>query len=374
MSNAKVKVGLIGCGNISRQYCTGMGLFDILEIVACADIEIDRAEALAAEFNIPRVYSPEQLLADPEIQIVVNLTIPAAHAAVNMAALQAGKHAYCEKPFAVHRPEGQKVLALAEEKGLLVGCAPETFMGGGLQTCRKLIDDGWIGQPIAASAFMMGHGPEGWHPNPDFFYQVGGGPMFDMGPYYLTALVHLLGPIKKVAGFARSSFPERIITNANDRYGERIPVEVPTHVSGSVEFASGAIGSLIISFDVWGSHLPRIEIYGSEGTLAVPDPNTFGGPIFIKKASPDVRNRNDWEEIPLTYNANVKRGIGVADMAYALTYNRPHRVSGTMAYHVLDLMHAFYDASEQETTITVSSTCDRPALFPVGLLPGTLDQ
>lgn len=291
-----------------------------------------------------------------------------------MAILAAGKHAYCEKPFAVYRAEGQKVLALAKEKDLLVGCAPETFLGGGLQTCRKLIDDGWIGQPIAASAFMMGHGPEGWHPNPDFFYQIGGGPLFDMGPYYLTALVALLGPAKKVAGFARRSFPERIITNRTNRYGERIPVEVPTHITGTVEFASGAISTLIISFDVWGSQLPRIEIYGSEGTLAVPDPNTFNGPVYIKRAPYDIHNQPNWEEVPLTHNPHVKRGIGVADMAYAITRGRSHRVSGALAYHVLDLMHAFYDASDKEQYLSLDSSCDQPAPLPVGLLPGKLDD
>ena len=299
MSENKVKVGIIGCGNISRQYCEGMGIFPILEIAACADIEIDRAKERAEEYNIPKACSPDELLADPEIQIVVNLTIPAAHAEVNTAALNAGKHAYCEKPFSIYREDGQKVLALAKEKGLMVGCAPETFMGGGIQTCRKLIDDGWIGQPIAASAFMMGHGPEAWHPNPDFFYQTGGGPMFDMGPYYLTALVNLLGPVKSISAMAQSSFAERVISNPNNRFGEKIPVDVPTHVSGNLGFASGAIGTLIVSFDVWGSQLPRIEIYGSEGTILVPDPNTFGGPVYIKKAGYDVRNRTDWEEVPL---------------------------------------------------------------------------
>lgn len=373
MSENKVKVGIIGCGNISRAYCQGMGIFPILEIAACADIERNRARDLAAEFNIPKVCSPEELLADSDIQIVVNLTIPAAHAEVNAAALNAGKHAYCEKPFAIYREDGQRVLALAAEKGLLVGCAPETFMGGGIQTCRKLIDDGWIGQPIAASAFMMGHGPEGWHPNPDFFYQVGAGPMFDMGPYYLTALVNLLGPVKTIGAMAQSSFAERIISNPDNRFGERIPVEVPTHISGNLGFASGAIATLIVSFDVWGSQLPRIEIYGSEGTLAVPDPNTFTGPVFIKKASYDGRNRTDWEEVPLTHNPNVKRGIGVADMAYALTSGRAHRVSGKLAYHVLDLMQSFYDASDQSTHVTVESSCERPAALPMGLMPGTLD-
>lgn len=363
----KVKVGIIGCGNIFPAYVKGCRAFDILEVAACADIDAELAKAREKEFGVKAVPAPA-LLDDPGIQIVINLTPPKAHFEVNLAAIQAGKHVHTEKPLALTRDEGLRTLAAAKEKGVRVGAAPDTFLGGGLQTCRKLIDDGWIGAPVAATAFMTGHGPEGWHPNPHFFYQRGGGPMFDMGPYYLTALVMLLGPATRVTGSARISFPERIATS-EARRGERIPVEVPTHVAGVIDFASGAVGTLVTSFDVWGANLPRIEIYGSEGSLSVPDPNTHGGPVRVLRAE-----SREWVEVPLTHSDKVARGIGPADMAYAITSGRPHRCSGEMAYHVLDLMHAFHDASESGRHVEIKSTCERPAPLPLGLLPGTLDR
>ncbi len=364
---ATSKVGIIGCGNISNAYFKGCDAFEILEVVACADIDLDRAKAKGEEHGV-KAMSVDELLADPDIDIVINLTIPAAHADVSLLALEAGKNVHAEKPFALTRKDGLKVLAKAKEKDLLVGCAPDTFLGGGLQTCRKLIDDGWIGEPVAATAFMLSHGPEAWHPNPDFFYKVGGGPMFDMGPYYLTALVHLLGPVKRVTGSARISFPERVATS-EALFGHKIEVEIPTHVTGIMDFASGAIGTLITSFDVWSHNLPRIEIYGSEGSLSVPDPNTFGGPVMVRRAG-----EKDWSEIPLTHSDKVARGIGVADMAYALQSGRPHRASGQLAYHVLDLMHAFHDSSSTGRHVKLKSTVKRPAPLPMGLLAGQLDS
>ena len=364
----KVKVGIIGCGNISPAYFKGCRAFQILDVVACADLDMDLARKRAEEFEVPKACSVGELLADPEIRIVVNITVPRAHAEVNMAAIVAGKNAHCEKPFAVFREDGLKALEMAKERGKLVGGAPDTFLGGGIQTCRKLIDDGWIGEPVAATAFMAGHGPEGWHPNPDFYYKVGGGPMFDMGPYYLTALVNLLGPIKRVTGSTRISFPERTITN-EARFGETIEVETPTHLTGVMDFAGGAVATIITSFDVWATHLPRIEIYGSEGSLSVPDPNTFRGPVRVRRAGDKA-----WSEVPLTHSDTVSRGIGVADMAYALAYGRPHRASGDLAYHVLDVMHAFDEASKNGRHVEIQSTCSRPAPLPMGLLPGTLDQ
>jgi len=364
----KVQVGIIGCGNIFNAYVKGCRAFPILDLVACADIDPARAEAKAAEHTL-KALTVDQLLADPDIRIVVNLTIPAAHAEVSLAAIAAGKNVHSEKPFATTRADGQRVLAAAQAKGLLAGCAPDTFMGGGLQTCRKLIDDGWIGRPVAATAFMLGHGMEHWHPNPEFFYKPGAGPMFDMGPYYLTALVSLLGPVARVTGSAQITFPERLVTS-QPNFGQRIKVATPTHVAGVLDFASGAVGTLITSFDVWSHNLPRIEIYGSEGSLSVPDPNTFGGVVKVRRAG-----AQDWAEIPLThgYTENM-RGIGVADMAYALTTGRPHRASGTLAYHVLDLMQSFLDASAAGKHIAVESTCARPAALPVGLMPGELDR
>ena len=364
----KVKVGIIGCGTISGAYFTGCRAFDILEVVGCSDLIMDRAREKAREFEVPKACPVEELLADPEIQIVVNLTLPKAHAEVNLLAIEAGKNAHCEKPFAVSREDGLRVLEAAQEKGVLVGGAPDTFLGGGIQTCRKLIDDGWIGEPVAATAFMAGHGHESWHPNPDFYYQVGGGPLFDMGPYYLTALVNLLGPVRRVTGSTRISFSERVITT-EARFGEKIQVETPTHVAGVLDFTGGAVGTMITSFDVWAHHLPRIEVYGSEGSLSVPDPNTFRGPVLVRRAGAEA-----WTEMPLTHSDQVSRGIGVADMAYALTYDRPYRSSGELAYHVLDVMHAFDEASKSGQHVEIASTCSRPEPLPVGLLPGELDS
>jgi predicted dehydrogenase len=260
------------------------------------------------------------------------------------------------------------MLDLAASRGLRVGGAPDTFLGAGLQTCRKLIDDGWIGTPVAATAFMLGRGPENWHPNPAFFYQPGAGPMFDMGPYYLTALVALLGPVRRVTGAARISFEERVVT-AGQNYGMHIPVTTPTHVAGVMEFAAGPVATLVTSFDVWGANVPRIEIYGSEGSLSVPDPNTFGGPVRVH------RYDGEWGEVPLTHGfAENSRGLGVADMATAMRSGRPHRASGELAYHVLDLMHAFHDAAREGRHIELASTAARPAPFPLGLTERAVDS
>lgn len=352
----KVKVGIIGCGNISDIYlknCTEV--FDILEVVACADLIMDRAKTKAKQYNIPKTCSVKELLADPNIEIVINLTTPNAHAEICLAALNAGKSVYVEKPLAITREDGHKILDTAYQRELLVGGAPDTFLGGGLQTCRKLIDDGWIGEPVAATAFMVNHGHESWHPDPEFYYKVGGGPMFDMGPYYLTALISLIGPIKKVTGSARMTFPERLITS-EPKYGTKITVDVPTHVAGIMDFENGAIGTIITSFDIWDSQLPRIEIYGSKGSMIVPDPNTFGGPVFIKRPSD-----KDWVEMPLSHGyTENSRGLGVADMAHALRSGGTHRANGQMAYHVLDIMHAFHEASDEGRHIKLKSTCQQP--------------
>jgi len=367
MSRKSVKIGIVGCGNISGAYLKIAKGFPILEVAAVADIDMERARSRAREFGVPRACTVEELLADPEIRIVVNLTIPKAHTEVGIAALEAGKCVYNEKPLAITREDGKKMLALAEEKGVLIGGAPDTFLGGGHQTCRKLIDDGWIGEPVAAAAFMMGHGHESWHPDPEFYYQTGGGPMFDMGPYYLTALINLMGPVKRVTGATRITFPERTITSEK-KYGQKIQVEVPTHIAGIMDFASGAIGTISTSFDVWGGKLPFIEVYGTEGSLSVPDPNNFGGPVVVK------RERGEWQEVPLTHGyLENTRSIGVADMACALQSGRPHRASGELAYHVLDLMHAFHDASDQGRHVEMESTCTRPASLPLGLLPGEVE-
>jgi len=364
-----VKVGVIGCGNISDIYLKAGQTFKILDIVACADLIAKRAKEKAKKHGIPNAGGVETVLDDDSIEIVVNLTVPKAHGEVALAALKAGKCAHNEKPLAVTREEGQEMLALAKKKNLLVGGAPDTFMGAGLQTCRKLIDDGWIGEPVAATAFMVGHGHETWHPNPEFFYKPGGGPMFDMGPYYLTALVNLLGPVRRVSGATRITFPERTITS-EPKCGTRITVETPTHIAGSLEFANGAIGTMIMSFDVWAHSLPGLEIYGTTGSLSVPDPNGFGGPVRVRRAGAD-----DWAEVPLSHGfAENSRGIGVADMAYALRTGRPHRANGALTYHVLDIMHAFLDSSDAGKHVTLESACERPAPLPMDLPGDALDE
>jgi predicted dehydrogenase len=369
MSTAKTRVGVVGCGNISGVYLQAGNIFNILEIAACTDLIMDRARARAAEYNVPKVCSVEELLADPEIGIVVNLTNPEAHAEIGLKAVAAGKSVYSEKPLAVTREEAGQLLDAASARGVRVGCAPDTFLGGGLQTCRKLIDDGWIGEPIGATASFLCHGHESWHPSPDFYYQPGAGPMFDMGPYYLTALTMLMGPVSRVAGSARLTFPERTITS-QPFYGTKIKVNTPTHVAGIIEFASGAIGTIVTSFDVWAHELPYIEIYGTEGSMSLPDPNSFSGPVRIRRT-----DAIEWNEVPLTHGyTENSRGIAVADMAYALRSGRPHRASGKLAYHVLDIMLAFLESAREGRHVQLTSTCSRPAPLPMGLRGGVLDE
>ncbi|HEX9018660.1 MAG TPA: Gfo/Idh/MocA family oxidoreductase [Anaerolineaceae bacterium] len=365
----KTKVGVIGCGNISSIYLEVGQTFESMEIAAVADLIPERAQAQAEKFHIPTVYPVEAMLADPEIQIIIDLTTPGAHAEVAQRAVEAGKSVYNEKPLTIRREDGLRLLETAKANGVRVGGAPDTFLGGGLQTCRKLIDDGWIGEPIAATAFMLNHGHESWHPAPEFYYQVGGGPMFDMGPYYLTALVALMGPVRRVTGSTRVTFPERTITS-QPLYGKQIQVEVPTHIAGVLDFANGAIATIVTSFDVWSAEVPRIEIYGTQGSLSVPDPNGFGGPVRVRRAG-----AAEWSEIPLTHGyAKNSRSLGVADMACAMRSGRPHRASGEMAYHVLDIMHAIHDAARSGSHVVMSSTCQRPAALPLGLAQGQLDE
>jgi len=364
----KIKAGIIGTGNISGIYLENGSGFESLEITACADIDVERARSKGEQHGI-RGCSVEELLADSELEMIINLTIPQAHADVSLQALEAGKHVYVEKPLAVTREEGAAVLELARRKGLYVGSAPDTFLGGGIQTSIKLLEDGWIGTPIGATAFTVGAGHERWHPDPAFYYKVGGGPMFDMGPYYLTALIAMLGPIVRVTGSARRSFEERTITS-QPKYGQKITVDVPTHIAGVIDFASGPIGTILASFDVKGkSSLPRIEVYGSEGTMMVPDPNNFGGTVKICR-----HGEQEWSDIPLAFGyAENARGVGAADMAKAIVTGRKHRASGELAYHVLEAMHGIHDASEQGIHYQMKSSCERPAPLPIGLQPFCLD-
>ncbi len=360
------RVGLIGCGNICDRYFRFCRTFVDIEIVACADLLPERARAKAAQYGV-RALEVDELLRDPDIDIVLNLTIPQAHAEVDLAALEAGKHVYSEKPLALDLADGQRVLASAAERGLRVGCAPDTFLGGGQQTSRKLIDDGWIGRPVAAVAFLASHGHEHWHPDPTYYYQAGGGPMLDMGPYYITALVNLLGPVARVSGSTRISFPQRRITS-EPKYGEMIDVEVSTHQAALLEFTAGLTATVVMSFDVWSHNLPRMEIYGMEGSLAVPDPNTFRGPVLLRRADAEA-----WSEIPLSHSDRVERSIGVADMVSAIRHGRPHRASGDLALHALEVMLAVDEASASGRHVNIESSVDRPALLPTGLRPGQVE-
>jgi len=352
-----IRIGIVGCGNISSIYFKNLRAYEGVEVVACADIDVERARAKAEENGVPKGCSVEELLADPNVDLVVNLTIPAAHAAVCLQALESGKHVYVEKPLAVTREDGRRILELAASKGLRVGSAPDTFLGAGIQTCRRLIEEGAIGEPLSAVAFMMSRGHEHWHPAPEFYYQVGGGPMFDMGPYYLTALVSLLGPISEISGTTRITHAERTITS-QPKHGQKIQVEVPTHVTGTLRFESGAIATMITSFDIpAGSSLPNLEIYGTLGTLAVPDPNTFGGPVRLKKFG-----ETEWTDIPVTLPyADNSRGVGVWDMANAIRSGGAHRASGELAFHVLEAMHGFHDSSDRGSVYRMTSTAAAPA-------------
>jgi predicted dehydrogenase len=366
----RVKVGIIGCGNISGTYLERMcNTFEILDVVACADIVEERARAKAEEYPGVKPMGIDELLADPEIEIVVNLTVPKAHAEVALGAIKAGKSVHNEKPLATNRKDAKKMLDLAAKKGVLIGCAPDTFLGGGHQTCRKLIDDGAIGEPVAAVAFFSCRGHERWHPDPEFYYKPGGGPILDMGPYYITVLVNMLGPVRRVTGSTRVTFPERTITS-KPKHGTKIRVEVPTHVAGVMDFQNGAVGTIITSYDIWAANLPHIEVYGTEGSLSVPDPDGFGGPVRITRS-----DAHGWEEVTLTHGyAENNRGIGPADMAYALRSGRGNRAGGELAYHVLDVMCSFQEASEKGRHVTLKSTCERPAALPVGLAKGQLDE
>jgi predicted dehydrogenase len=367
MSDGSIKpvgVGIVGAGVISEVYLKNLSTrFASTRVVGIADMVPERAAARAKEFGVEAL-TVDELLAHPEIELVVNLTIPAAHADIAFRALEAGKSAYNEKPLAIERADGKKLLETAAAKGLHVGAAPDTFLGGGLQTVRKLLDEGTIGEPIAVTAAMMGHGMEAWHPDPYFFFQPGAGPLFDVGVYYVTALTALLGPFQQVGALARASFPERTIGNG-PKLGEKIPVNTPTHIVSAIEFESGVIGSLTASFDVWEPDHATLVIYGSEGTLRCPDPNTFGGPIKLMKGGD--RN-NPWEEVPIEFpNTENSRGLGAADLARSIRTGEPARASGELGYHVLDVMHAVLDSAEQSKHISVESTVERPAPLSVDL-------
>jgi len=351
-----LRIGIVGCGNISGIYFQNLGKYRATEIVAVADLDLDRARGAAEKHGVPLALSPDDLIAHPDVDLVLNLTVPKAHGSVAQAAVEAGKHVYNEKPLTIERAEAARLLETARAKGVRVGGAPDTFLGGGHQACRALIDAGTIGEPVAAHAFMLCHGHESWHPSPEFYYEKGGGPMFDMGPYYLTALVNLIGGIRRISGSARITFPTRTITS-QPKAGKVVEVETQTHIAGIMDFAQGAVGEITTSFDVWFHRLPNIVVYGTEGSLVVPDPNGFGGVPMVR-----TRSSSDWEPVNVDFGfADNARGVGVLDIADAIRTGRPHRASGDLAYHVLDAMHAFHDSSAVGRHVDLATGVDRPA-------------
>lgn len=366
----RVRVGVVGCGAISAAYLRTAAQLPVLDITSVADLDMDRARARADEFSIARACSVEKLLADPEIEVVLNLTVPKAHAPVALQALRSGKHTFAEKPLAVDREEGRKVVQAGLELGLRVGCAPDTILGAGIQTARKLVDEGAIGRPVAFTALMMCPGHESWHPSPEFYYETGGGPMFDMGPYYLTALLNLLGPVRRLTGAASIAIAERTITS-EPKAGTRIRVETPDHVCGTMEFENGAIGTLIMSFAVRHPLHDRafpITLYGTEGAMKVPDPNTFDGPVQVRGASD-----TEWREVPHAFPSGYGRAVGLADMAHALRSGRPHRCSAEQAYAVLDMMQGFLDSARDGRAFTPAPGYERPAPMRADLPFGVIE-
>jgi predicted dehydrogenase len=353
-----LEVGIVGCGTISDAYLSVADAFDAFEITACADIDAERAESQAAEYGV-RAQDVEGLL-DSDVEAVVNLTPPKVHAEVCTNALEAGKHVYTEKPFAASVDDAAAILETAAERGLRIGSAPDTFLGAGLQTARQVLDAGRIGDPVGATAIWTSSGHETWHPNPDLYYEEGGGPLFDMGPYYVTALVSLLGPAARVTGSVSRGFEERTITS-DPRRGETLDVEVPTHETGLVDFASGSTATVVTSFDVQASTLPEpcFELYGTEGTLALPDPNHFEGPVRVRE-----RGDESWTAVDLTHEYTAGRGAGVADLAYAVRSDWEHRTSGDLAYHVLEVLAGVREASGAGAHVDPETAPERPAPLP----------
>lgn len=366
----KVKIGVLGAGAISGIYFENLTkVFSEVEVIAVCDFFKEKAKEAKEKYQIPKVYETmEAMLEDLEIEIILNLTRPNEHYETTKAALKAGKHVYTEKPLAATYEEGKELLELAKEKELLLGGAPDTFLGAGIQTCRKLIDDGFIGEVVGAEARMVCHGHESWHPAPEFYYQYGGGPMMDMGPYYITALVNLMGAVKGLSGMTGKSFDQRIITSEPQK-GTVIDVEVQTHVTGMMRFENGAIGTILTTFDVHYDEQAFLEIYGTKGTLRVPDPNGFGGSVYLLRPEEGV-----FREMPLLFDYKENsRGIGVADMAKALREGRPYRADVQQTLHVLEILTSFDKSSASGCYIELDSCYERRAAMENNPVTGVLD-
>ena len=355
--SAPVGVAVVGCGTISDEYLRNLTSFPDLQVLICADLDLERAKAQAARYGVPGVAGTAQAVAHPDVELVVNLTVPAAHAEVARQAVTAGKHVWNEKPLALDTTAGQSLLAAATAAGVRVGCAPDTVLGAGLQTARRLIASGVIGEPRSALALMQDPGPERWHHDPEFLFRRGAGPLFDMGPYYLSTLATLLGPADQVAALGRRSQPSRVI-GAGPRAGTTFEVEVPTHVAALIGYAQGPAATIVLSFD---SPLRRhgfVEITGTEATLSLPDPNRFDGDIRVRPTG-----RDDWEGVPAA-GATAGRGLGVLDMARAIRAGTPHRASGELALHVLDIMESVARSMTGGTFERVATSFATPDALP----------
>jgi predicted dehydrogenase len=364
-----LRLGVVGCGAVSGQYFDTIARLHALDVAAVSDLRPERA-AGASERTGARVLTTERLLVDPAVDLVVNLTPPAAHAGVALAAIAAGKPVYGEKPLAISTADGGAILAAAAAANVRVGCAPDTVLGTGIQTARKAVDDGRIGAPVAATATMVTPGHERWHPDPDFYYEPGGGPLFDMGPYYVTALVTMLGPVVSVIGGGSRTRLERTI-RSGPRAGERVPVTTDSHVTGVLVHASGVLSTLLMSFDIVASRASRIEVHGEAGSLTVPDPNHFAGPVELYSAPAAGASAVDdgWVDIGATAGyVDSGRGYGLADMALAIAEERPHRAGDELGLHVLDIMESVQRAADTHTSVGLTTTCERPAA-----VAGTVD-
>ena len=365
-----VKVAMIGVGAISGIYLKNITeTFHELELVGVCDLVRERAEKAQTEYHVPKIYNTmHDAFADPDVDIVLNLTRPSEHFEVTKAALLAGKHVYSEKPLGADLEEGEALVKLAQEKNLYLGGAPDTFLGAGLQTCRRLIDDGVIGDVVGAAAFMICPGHESWHPDPEFYYKRGGGPMMDMGPYYVTALVNLVGGVKAVTGVTKATYPTRLVTSAPKR-GQVVTVDVPTYVTGMMEFDNGAVGTIFTTFDAYYPSQARLEIYGTRGTMFVPDPNYFGGPISL--FTPEDRTV---KEVPLLYDYKENsRALGLADMANAILCGRAARADYKQTLHVLEILTAFEKSSDKKSRVELESKYQRPVPMKRGGMPGVID-
>lgn len=356
MSRERAGIGIVGAGSISTQYLTNLTTFADVEVRFVADLDTERAAAQAQKYGVPRSGTVAELLADDEIEVVVNLTVPSVHVDVGQEALAAGKHVWNEKPFALERESGRALLAAAQAAGLRVGTAPDTFLGAGIQSALRLVADGGIGAPHGALTLMQSSGPESWHPNPAFLFDVGAGPLFDIGPYYLTALVQFFGPVARVHAVTSKARAERVI-GSGPLAGQTFPVNVPTHVATLLEFESGQSAQSIFSFD---SRLGRtqFEITGDDGTLTVPDPNGFDGDLVITRGGDEI------ETVP-SQGAAAGRGTGVVEMVRAIRAGVPERASGEQAFHVLDIMQSAIEAGESREPVEVTSTFDLPAPLDV---------